>query len=98
MWIPQTVGWTPWTRYRPVARPLPIQDNINTEGGQTFIPRVGFETTIPMFERKKIFYALDCAATVIRKNKLNELKLTSLWRAAKEKITCIKKYMTEILK
>jgi hypothetical protein len=33
--------------------------------GQTSMPRVGFELTIPMFERAKTFRALDCATTVI---------------------------------
>jgi hypothetical protein len=28
---PKTVGRTPWTRDQPVARPLPTQDNTNTE-------------------------------------------------------------------
>jgi hypothetical protein len=29
------------------------------------MPRVGFEPTIPGFERAKTVHALDCAATVI---------------------------------
>jgi hypothetical protein len=29
------------------------------------MPRVGFEPTIPAFERAKTVHALDCAATVI---------------------------------
>jgi formylmethanofuran dehydrogenase subunit E len=29
------------------------------------MPRVGFEPTIPVFERAKTFHALDCAATAI---------------------------------
>jgi hypothetical protein len=33
--------------------------------GQTSVLRVGFEHTIPVFERAKIFYVLDRAATVI---------------------------------
>jgi hypothetical protein len=32
---------------------------------QTFMPRVGFEPTTPVFERAKTVYALDRAATVI---------------------------------
>jgi hypothetical protein len=32
---------------------------------QTFMPWVGFEPTIPVLERKKIFHALDRPATVI---------------------------------
>jgi hypothetical protein len=31
------------------------------------MPQVGFEPTIPVFERAKIVYALDSAATVIGK-------------------------------
>jgi hypothetical protein len=49
---------------QPVARPLPKQ-NTNTEVTQTSMSRVGFESTIPVFERAKIFHALDRAATVI---------------------------------
>jgi hypothetical protein len=30
------------------------------------MPEVGFELTIPVFERAKTVHALDCAATVIR--------------------------------
>jgi hypothetical protein len=29
------------------------------------MPRVGFEPTIPVFERAKTVHAVDCAATVI---------------------------------
>jgi hypothetical protein len=32
---------------------------------QTSMPQVGFEPTIPAFERAKTFHALDCAATGI---------------------------------
>jgi hypothetical protein len=32
---------------------------------QTSMPRVGFEPTIPVFEREKKVHALDRAATVI---------------------------------
>jgi hypothetical protein len=31
------------------------------------MPRVGFEPTIPVFERAKTVYALDRATTVIRR-------------------------------
>jgi hypothetical protein len=31
--------------------------------GQTYMRRVGFEPTIPLFEGAKTFYALDIAAT-----------------------------------
>jgi hypothetical protein len=29
------------------------------------MPQVGFETTIPVFEREKTVHALDCTATVV---------------------------------
>jgi hypothetical protein len=32
---------------------------------QTFIPRVGFEPTIPVFERAETVHALDYEATMI---------------------------------
>jgi hypothetical protein len=44
------------------------QNNINTEKTrtiQTSMPRVGFEPTIPAFERAKTVHVLDRAATVI---------------------------------
>jgi hypothetical protein len=52
---------------QPIAKPLPAQDNTNTEQTytQTSMPRVGFEPTIPAFERAKTVYALDRVATVI---------------------------------
>jgi hypothetical protein len=43
-----TVGRTPWTGDQPVARPLPTH-RINADR----VPRVGFEPTIPVFERAK---------------------------------------------
>jgi hypothetical protein len=60
---PKTVGRTPWTGDHPVARPLPIETQ--NKHRQTSMPSVGFERTIPAFERTKTFHALDCEATVI---------------------------------
>jgi hypothetical protein len=40
----------------PVTRPLPDTAIIT----QTSMPQVGFELTIPVFERAKTFHALDC--------------------------------------
>jgi hypothetical protein len=58
-----TVGKTPWTGDQPDARPLPTQDNTNTEKhGHTSMPLAGFEPTIPVFERPKTVRALDRAA------------------------------------
>jgi hypothetical protein len=61
------VGRTPWTVDQPVARPLPThgttpKQNIRT---QTSMPCVGFEPTIPAFERAKTVHASDRATTVI---------------------------------
>jgi hypothetical protein len=50
---------------QPVARPLPTQENTHREKKQTSMPRVGFEPTIPVFERPKTFHALNGEATMI---------------------------------
>jgi hypothetical protein len=62
-----TVGRTPCTGAQPVARPLPIHRTTQTQNKrtQTFMPKVDFEPTIPVFERAKTVHALDRAATVI---------------------------------
>jgi hypothetical protein len=62
-----TVGRTPLTGDQPVARPLPAYMITQTqnERTQTSMPRVGFELTIPVFQREKTVHALDRAATVI---------------------------------
>jgi hypothetical protein len=62
-----TVSRTPWTGDQPVARPLPAQRTIQTQNKrtQTSMSLVGFEPTIPAFERAKTVHALDRAATVI---------------------------------
>jgi hypothetical protein len=61
-----TVGRTPWTGDQPVARPLPTNRTAKTQNKrtQTSMPQVGFEPTIPVFERAKRVHALDRAATV----------------------------------
>jgi hypothetical protein len=48
----------------------PSQDRYWTERTrnkrtQTFMPQMGFEPMIPVFQRTKTVHALDCAATVI---------------------------------
>jgi hypothetical protein len=62
-----TVGWTPWTGDQPAAWPLPTHRTTQTQKKrtQTSMPQVGFELTIPAFERAKTVHALDCVATVI---------------------------------
>jgi hypothetical protein len=52
---------------QPVARPLPTHRTTQTVNKRTqaCMPRVGFEPTIPVFERAKTVHALDRAASVI---------------------------------
>jgi hypothetical protein len=61
------VGKFPWTEDQPVARPLPTQRRTQTQNKrkQTFMPSVGFEHTIPAFERAKTVHALNLEASVI---------------------------------
>jgi hypothetical protein len=56
-----TVGRTPCTGDQLIARPLLTHDNKQNKRTQTSMPRVGFEPTIPVFERTKTFHALDRA-------------------------------------
>jgi hypothetical protein len=50
-----TVGRTHWTGHEPVARPLPAHRTTQTQNKHTqaSVPRLGFEPTIPVFERAK---------------------------------------------
>jgi hypothetical protein len=52
---------------QPVARQLPTHITVQTheKGKKTSMPRVGFEPTIPVFERGKTVHAPDRAATRI---------------------------------
>jgi hypothetical protein len=61
------VGRTPWTGEQPVAVSLPAHRTAQTQNKltQTSMPHVGFEPTIPVFERVKTVHALDRAATAI---------------------------------
>jgi hypothetical protein len=56
-----TVGKTPWAGDQPVARPLPTHRTTQTQNKrtQTSMPRVGFEPTIPVFQRAKMVHASD---------------------------------------
>jgi hypothetical protein len=60
---------TPWTGDQPVARPLPIYKTTQTQNTrkrtQTSMPRMGFEPTIPAFERARTVHASGRAATAI---------------------------------
>jgi hypothetical protein len=64
-----TIGMIPRTWDMPVARPLPPHRTTQTQNKhthtQTSMPWVGFEPTIPVFERAKTVHASECAATVI---------------------------------
>jgi hypothetical protein len=61
-----TVGKTPWTGDQPVASSLPTHRTIQIQNKrtQTSMPWVGFEPTIPAFQRAKRVHALDREATV----------------------------------
>jgi hypothetical protein len=51
---PYTVGRTPWAGDQTVARPLPTpEQHSQNKRTQTSMPRVGFEPTMPVFERAK---------------------------------------------
>jgi hypothetical protein len=62
-----TVGRSDWMGNQPVTRSLPAHRTVQTQNKRTQIsmPQVGFEATIPVFERAKTLHALDRAATVI---------------------------------
>jgi hypothetical protein len=62
---PKAVVTVPSTGDQPFSRPLPTQSNKNTGGGerrQTSTAWMGFEHTIPAFERAKTVHALGRAA------------------------------------
>jgi hypothetical protein len=80
---PKTLGRTPWTGDQLVARPLPTTQTQNKHR-QTSVPWVGFEPTIPMFERVKTVHALDRSANVTGNTSPSLLYLISQvfdWRA-----------------
>jgi hypothetical protein len=62
-----TVGRTSWTGDQPVGRSLPTHRTTQTHNKRTLISmsQVGFDPTIPTFERAKTVHALDRAATVV---------------------------------
>jgi hypothetical protein len=61
------VGRTPWRGDQPLAWPLPAYRTAQTQNKhtQTSILEVGFELTIPVFERAKVVHVLNRATTVI---------------------------------
>jgi hypothetical protein len=62
-----TDGRTPWTGDQPVARPKPTHTGQHKHriNAHTSMPQMGFEPTIPAFERPKTVHALDRAVTMI---------------------------------
>jgi hypothetical protein len=55
------VGRIPWTGVQQVTRPPSAHRTVQTQNknSQTSMPEVGFERTIPVFQRTKTVYALD---------------------------------------
>jgi hypothetical protein len=64
---PYTVGRTPWMGDQPIARPLRTHRTTQAQNKrtQTSMPWVGFEPTIPAFERAKTVHALDRERTLL---------------------------------
>jgi hypothetical protein len=81
-----TVGRTPWTSDYPVARPLSTQRTTQTQNKRTHIamPQVGFEPTIPAFERARTVDASESAATVI-----DMCCYMYSWNLQKKAIVCV---------
>jgi hypothetical protein len=79
--ISNTVSMTPWTGDQTVASLLPTYRTAQTQNKRTqmSMPWMGFEPTIPAFERAKAVNALDGAATGIgRKLGYNTCKTSKL--------------------
>jgi hypothetical protein len=68
---------------QPVAKLIPTHRITQTQNKhtQTAIPLVGFETTIPAFERAKTFHALDRAATVNGLKSILDVHLLLLFKS-----------------
>jgi hypothetical protein len=61
-----TIRRIPWMGDQPVAKAATYTQNKCT---QTSMSRLGFEPTIPVFERAKTVHALDHSATLIGSNR-----------------------------
>jgi hypothetical protein len=65
-------GRNPWTGGQPCHKATTYTgQHKQKKRGQTSMPRVGYESTIPVVERAIAFHALDRAATAIVIIKLN---------------------------
>jgi hypothetical protein len=75
-----TVGRTPWRSDQPVVRPLPTYRTTQTQNKRTRIsmPQVGFEPTVPAFERAKTGHVLGRETTVIGIMNLQELIVSEM--------------------
>jgi hypothetical protein len=64
--IPYTIARTPWIVDQSVTRSLSTHrgTQMQCEHTQTSTPRVGFETTTPVFERAKTIHVLHREATL----------------------------------
>jgi hypothetical protein len=60
---------------------------INTYAYQTSMPCVGFETTIPVSERKKTVHALDRSATVTGRKSVHQCQFVSDFRPIYSTVT-----------
>jgi hypothetical protein len=67
----QSVGLLGWGISPSQGRYLYRKTETQNKHRQTAIPSVGFDPTIPMFERAKTVHALDHAAAVIRKRRVS---------------------------
>jgi hypothetical protein len=68
---------TPWTGDQPVARPLTVQDNINTEKADIHASS-RIQTHDPKFERTKTFRTSDRAVYFVVFLKLSYLSVTAI--------------------
>jgi hypothetical protein len=76
-----TLGRSPWAGDQSVARPLPTHRTTQTHNKltQTSMLWVGFEPTMPAFERAKTVYALDSVATVIGTSYIKRQSCPCAW-------------------
>jgi hypothetical protein len=56
------IGRSPWVRDQSIARPSPTQNSRDIGRMHTAMLEVGFEPTITMLERTKVFRVLDRTA------------------------------------
>jgi hypothetical protein len=91
-----TVGRTPWTEDQAFARPLPSHRTaqLQNKRTQTSMPQVGFEPTIPVFERAKTVHVLDRAATSVGRLTKPTAKYVSLTLCAYTSVLHVQRLTT----